>query len=140
KCSKPGSSGGRPRLLPAAAVPAGAAPSDPPSDPPVNGLADEGIAVADLEEAFGMTEEEQVTGTLQPRDAHEELPLGLLVEVDHHVAAENGVQRPSHRQGVDEIELLECDERGHLGSNLPTESARFLTLGEEPRQPFRRDV
>src|SRR6185437_4766017 len=87
-----------------------------------------------------MAEEEQVAGTLQPGDAREELSLGVLVEVDHHVPAENRIQRSSHRQSVDEIELLESDQRSDFRRDLPADAAGLLPLGEEPLQALGGDI
>src|SRR6185312_9791042 len=87
KCSKPGNAAGCVRA--ASANDTGSAPPVPPSDAPVNGLTDEAIVVADLEEALGVAEEEQIAGALQPGDARKELPLGILVEIDDDVPAED---------------------------------------------------
>src|SRR5215469_18183771 len=87
-----------------------------------------------------MTEKEQIARTLQAGDACEKLPLCLLVEVDHHVAAEDRIQRSFHRQRMDEIELLEGDESRDLRRDLAADAARVLALDEESLHALGRDV
>src|SRR5580704_12423734 len=81
----------------------------------VDRLADRRVALGHLEKALRVAEEQQVAGALQCCDAGKQLALGVLVEIDHDVPAEDGIQWAFHGQRMHEIELLECDERTKLG-------------------------
>src|SRR6185437_3033182 len=101
------------------------------STTPVDRLADGGVALRHLEQTLGVAETQQVAGALQVRYAAEQLALGILIEVDHDVPAEDDIQWSLHRQAVHEIELSESDERGELGDHLITGTLATAPLHEK---------
>src|SRR6185312_1476750 len=109
----------------------------PMSGAPVDGSADQGVVLRHLEEALRVAQEQELSGTLQPRDSREQVALRLLVEVDDHVATENGLQWSFHRQRMHQVELLERDQGSDFGGHLKIRPVAFLTLREEPRNPLR---
>ena len=54
------------------------------------------------------------------REALEDHALGMAIEVDQHVAAEDRLERPLHRpRGFDEIEPGKAHEGVQFGADLP---------------------
>src|SRR3954469_2051381 len=85
----------------------------------VDGLALEADEIRGVVEAFGMPGEEEALFAQQRGELLQDPVLRRLVEVDHHVAAEDGIERPAHRPGgVQQVELPEGDERHQLGPHL----------------------
>ena len=68
---------------------------------------------------FGMAEEQIAARRQQIGVALEQPPLGRLVEIDHHVAAEDRVERAAHRPGMQQVQRLDGDQfaqaRMHAG-------------------------
>src|SRR5665213_504906 len=108
------------------------------SDTPVDRAPDELIVFADAIQAFRVAQEQKGARRLQLRHALEQRALGLQVEVDHHVAAEDGVKPAAHGPVLHQIELLERDQltqgRRHFDAALVLARAFF----EEFRRPGRR--
>jgi hypothetical protein len=67
--------------------------------------------VGGMEKAFGMPGKHQAVRLQQRGKTGEYFVLGWLVEIDHHVTAENNVERPTHRPiGFQQIDPLELDQ------------------------------
>src|SRR5260370_14656786 len=65
-------------------------------------------------ETLRMADIEKPTWRQERREAAPDLGLGLLLEIDHDVAAEDRMQRPLHRPGANEDELAKGDELAQL--------------------------
>src|SRR5690606_31680114 len=63
----------------------------------VDRLASQAKLVADVGEVLRVSGKQQAIGLEQGREALEDARLGLLVEIDHNVATEDGIERPLDR-------------------------------------------
>src|SRR6478736_3805195 len=87
-----------------------------------------------------MPEEHQVARALQWREAREQAPLRLLVEVDDHVAAEDDVKGAPHGQRVHQVQLAERHQRGEFGLHAVASCGTAAAGIEEAHQPRLRQV
>ncbi len=82
-----------------------------------------------------MAEEQHGSGPLQRRHAAEQPALRILVEIDDHVATEDHVQRATHRQWLDQVQLPEGDHlrkfRLHLVARCRGVTAAAEILAEQ---------
>src|SRR5690606_20303997 len=104
----------------------------------VDGLAFGPEAVAGTGEVLGMTHEQQPVGMQQVAQAVDDALLGRGVEVDEHVAAEDGIEGLVEALGqVDQVELPELDERGELGPHADVALAGALAAQQEAATALR---
>ncbi len=75
---------------------------------------------------FGVADIEEAAGVELLGEALDQLRLGRAVEIDHDVAAEDGVERPLEGPRLHQIEALERDQR------------RRLAIDDQRSSPLRR--
>src|SRR5690606_10794677 len=90
-------------FLPATALPS--------SDLAMDVAAQQLEPLGDAEQILRMADIEEAAGHQQVGVAVEQRALGVLVEIDHHIAAEDHIEGAFHRPGLDEIEVFEADQR-----------------------------
>src|SRR5579871_7010788 len=77
-------------------------------------MPDQPIARAYVQERLGVAENQMIVRALQSRHALDDVALSLSVKVDDDVAAQNDIERTSHRPVIHEIETAEGDQLPHL--------------------------
>ena len=80
-------------------------------EPPIDCTSDVAETVADLEETFGVTDEQPSVGPQDVGESVEQSALGRFVEIDDDIAAEDHVKCAAHRPGVEKVQLIEHDQR-----------------------------
>src|SRR5690606_37363379 len=70
--------------------------------------------LSDAKQVLRMAIIEEAAGHPQVGIAVEQRALGVLVEVNHHIAAEDHVERAFHRPGFNQIQVFEADQRARL--------------------------
>src|SRR4051812_20454930 len=83
---------------------------------------------------FGSAQKEETVRAQQAADASEDVPLGLDIEVDHHVADEDDVHRGHERPLLDQIELLEGHPLPDVLLQLPLGALLLEVLHQEGRR------
>ena len=73
----------------------------------------------DPDHGFGGAQRQQAVGLEQPGKALEDAGLGVLVEIDQDVAAENHVERSEMRKVLQQIQLPVLDHGADIGIELP---------------------
>src|SRR5438105_14559155 len=87
-----------------------------------------------------MANKEMPTCVKQSSATFEQLALRCLVEIDHHIPAEDHVERPAHGPGMHEIQLAERNELLEFWPHthqagmaaLPLPKPALQTLGRHP--------
>src|SRR5262245_32588156 len=94
----------------------------------VDGLSPQPEVAALVEEALGVAGEEEAFGAQELRVPLDEVALRGLVEVDHHVAAEDRVEPGLHAPArVHEVDARELHARGELAAD-----ARLAVVAPRP--------
>jgi hypothetical protein len=102
----------------------------PSSTSTVDRFAEEFEVVSNLEKRLGMAHKEVAVWLEQVSKPLEQLALGCLIEVDHHVPTEDDVKGPAHGPGAYEVELAERNEFLQGWNNTHQTSVRSLSLTE----------
>src|SRR6266850_6350498 len=105
---------------------------------PVDGFADRLEQLRGMQEALRMAGEEQPVRREDPRDALQHLVLGRLVEIDHHIAAEDGVEGALDVPArVAQVELAELHQLRELRAHAGIAGVRAGAAQEEALEALR---
>ena len=107
----------------------------------IDGLAAQLERLRHIGEVFRVAGEQQTTRFHQRLEARQHLRLRRLVEIDHHVAAEDRVElRAQLVIAVGQIQLFEAHHRAHFRAHLDHAGVRAGALQEEALEPLGRQM
>src|SRR6266850_1950331 len=105
---------------------------------PIDGFPDWLEQLRGVQEAFRMAGEQQAVRRENPRDPLQHLILGRLVEIDHHIAAEDGVEGTFEIPArVAQVELAELHQLGELRAHPRLAGVRAGAAQEKALEALR---
>src|SRR5262245_53936795 len=104
----------------------------------IDGLADETERYVAAVDRLGMSDAQVSARREQAREALYEALARALIEIDHHVAAEDDVERAAHRPVVHEIQGSERHQRAQLVFHERIPRMHTAAFAEVATQPFLR--